>query len=319
MSKILITGANGFVGKSLLQNLILKKKYFIHLSSRTAQEKTIDQVSYFNVGDIDSKTNWKNALYQVDCVIHCAAKVHVMGTKQKDLLNIYRRVNIEGTKNLAEQAASLGIKRFIFLSSIKVNGERTKGYLSFRYSDNPQPEDAYGISKFETELALKQISKKTGLEIVVIRAPLVYGPGVKGNFLRLLDLVYRKTPLPFAKINNLRSFVSIDNLTELIIRCIDHPKAAEKIFLASDNEDVSTPDLIIKLSKFMNKTPRLFPIPVWILQLMGQLSGKSLEVERLTGSLRIDISDTHKILGWSPFLSLNEGLEKVVKWYLRNR
>jgi nucleoside-diphosphate-sugar epimerase len=319
MTKILITGATGFVGRAIFENLKSKKKYLIHLTARTNQEKLFEGVKTFNIGEIDSNTNWMDALVKVDCIIHCAAKAHMTEKKQTDSLNAYRRINVDGTRNLAKQAVAIGIKRFIFLSSIKVNGEGTIASKSFKYNDISQPEDAYGISKWEAEQALLEISKQTGLEVVIIRPPLVYGEGVKGNFLRLLDLVYKQIPLPFVKINNLRSFIALDSLVDLIICCIDHPKAGGKTFLVSDGEDLSTPDLIMKLSKFMDKSPRLFQFPQLIIQLIGRLVGKSSEVKRLFGSLRIDNSYTREILGWSPALSLDEGLRKTVRWYLQNR
>jgi nucleoside-diphosphate-sugar epimerase len=319
MTRILITGATGFVGRALFKNLKSKKKYLVHLSTRTNQEKLFEREKTFNIGEIDSNTNWKDALDKVDCIIHCAARAHKTEKKETDSLNAYRRINVDGTRNLANQAVAIGIKRFIFLSSIKVNGEETIASKSFKYNDISQPEDAYGISKWEAEQALLEISKQNGLEVVIIRPPLVYGEGVKGNFLRLLDLVYKQIPLPFAKINNLRSFVALDSLIDLIICCIDHPKAGGKTFLVSDGEDLSTLDLIRKLSKFMNKSPRLFRVPQLIIKLIGRLVGKSLEVKRLLGSLRVDNSYTREILGWSPALSLDESLEKTVRWYLKNR
>jgi nucleoside-diphosphate-sugar epimerase len=319
MTKILITGATGFVGRALFENLKFKKKYLIHLSTRTNQEKLFGGEKTFNIGEIDANTDWKDALDGVDCIIHCAARAHMTEKKQADLLEAYRRINVHGTRNLAEQAVATGIKRFIFLSSVKVNGEETISSKSFKYNDISQPEDAYGISKWEAEQALLEISKQTGLEVVIIRPPLVYGEGVKGNFFRLLNLVYKQMPLPFAKINNLRSFIAIDSLIDLIICCIDHPKAGGKTFLVSDGEDLSTPDLIIKLSKLMDKSPRLFQFPELIIQLIGRLVGKSLEVKRLLGSLQVDNSYARKILGWKPVLSLDEGLKKTVCWYLKNR
>jgi len=319
MTKILITGATGFVGRTLFENLKSKKKYLVHLSTRNNQEKLLEGEKTFNISEIDSNTNWKDALDGVDCIVHCAARAHMMEKKQTDSLNSYRRVNVDGTRNLAKQAAAIGIKRFIFLSSIKVNGEETIASKSFKYDDIPQPEDAYGITKWEAEQALFEISKQTGLEVVIIRPPLVYGEGVKGNFLRLLNLVYKQIPLPFANINNLRSFIGLDNLLDLIICCIQHPKAAGKTFLVSDGEDVSTSDLIKKLSKLMNRSPRLFQVPQSIIQLIGRLVGKSSEIKRLLGSLRIDNSYAREILGWSPAFSLDESLEKAVRGYLKNR
>ena len=319
MTKILITGATGFVGRALFKNLKSKKKYLAHLTTRTNQEELFEGGKVFNIGEIDSNTNWNDALDGVDCIVHCAARAHTTENKQTVLLNAYRRINVDGTRNLAKQAVAIGIKRFIFLSSIKVNGEETIATKSFKYNDISQPEDAYGITKWEAEQALLEISKQTGLEVVIIRPPLVYGEGVKGNFLRLLDIVYKQIPLPFAKINNLRSFVGLDNLIDLIICCIEHPKAGGKTFLVSDGEDLSTTDLIRKLSKFMNKSPRLFQFPQLIIQLTARLVGKSLEVKRLLGSLRIDNSYAREILGWSPVLSLDESLAKTVRWYLKNR
>jgi nucleoside-diphosphate-sugar epimerase len=319
MTKILITGATGFVGRALFKNLKSKKKYLAHLTTRTNQEELFEGGKVFNIGEIDSNTNWNDALDGVDCIVHCAARAHTTENKQTVLLNAYRRINVDGTKNLAKQAVAIGIKRFIFLSSIKVNGEETIATKSFKYNDISQPEDAYGITKWEAEQALLEISKQTGLEVVIIRPPLVYGEGVKGNFLRLLDIVYKQIPLPFAKINNLRSFVGLDNLIDLIICCIEHPRAGGKTFLVSDGEDLSTTDLIRKLSKFMNKSPRLFQFPQLIIQLTARLVGKSLEVKRLLGSLRIDNSYAREILGWSPVLSLDESLAKTVRWYLKNR
>ena len=319
MTKILITGATGFIGGALFKHLKSKKRYLLHLSSRTNQEKLFMEEKNFNISKIDSSTNWKDALDEVDCVIHCAASVHTTEKKKIDLMNAYRRINVDGTTNLANQAVKAGVKRFVFLSSVKVNGERTVVSKNFKYDDIPRPEDAYGISKWEAEQALLKISKKTGLEVVIIRPALVYGERVKGNFLSLLDLVYRQVPLPFANINNLRSFIGLDNLIDLIICCIDHPKAGGKIFLVSDGEDLSTSELIRKLSKFMNKSARLFYVPQSIIRLMGHLVGKSLEVKKLLGSLRVDNCYTREVLGWSPVLSLDDSLEKTVCWYLKNR
>jgi|688.fasta_scaffold261567_2 nucleoside-diphosphate-sugar epimerase len=319
MTKILITGATGFIGRSLFQNLKLKKKYLLHLSTRANQEKLFEGAKVFKIIEINSKTNWTATLDGVDCVVHCAAMMRISKERQNDSSNAYLRVNVEGTRNLAEQAARLGVKRFIFLSSIKVNGEGTIGSARYKYNDVLQPQDGYGISKWEAEKTLLEISKQTGLEIVIIRAPLVYGNGVKGNFLHLLNLVFKQVPLPFAKINNFRSFIAVDNLIDLIICCIDHPKAGGKTFLVSDGDDVSTPDLIRKLSKLMGKSPRLFAVPQLIIRLIGCLVGKSLEVERLLGSLRVDNSYTRETLGWSPVLSLDEGLKKTVRWYLRSQ
>jgi len=319
MNKILITGATGFVGRALFENLKSKKKYLMHLATRTNQEKLFEEAKVFSIGEIDSNSNWKDSLNGVDYVVHCAARAHRTEKKKADLLQAYRRINVDGTRNLAEQAVATGIKRLIFLSSIKVNGERTISSKSFKYNDISQPEDAYGISKWEAEQVLLEISKQTGLEVVIIRPPLVYGEKVKGNFLSLLDLIYKQVPLPLAKINNLRSFIGLDNLIDVIVCCIEHSKAGGKTFLVSDGEDLSTSDLIKKLSQFMNKSPILFHVSQSIIQLMGRLLGKSAKVQGLFGSLQVDNSYAREILGWSPALSLDEGLKKTVHWYLKNR
>jgi nucleoside-diphosphate-sugar epimerase len=318
MSKLLITGATGFLGSMLCKNLSLKN-YLINASTRSDSQKTIKGIKFFNVGDINSKTKWDEALFSVECVIHCAARAHMMKDKKQDILKFYRKINVEGTRNLAMQAAMSGVKRFIFISSIKVNGEITIGSSSFKNGDIPKPEDAYGISKWEAEQALWKVSKQTGLEIVIIRPPLVHGYGVKGNFLRLLNLVYRGVPLPFAGIDNCRSFIGLENLIDIIILCIDHSKAAGNTFLISDTECISTSDLISKLQKIMKKPSRLFSIHSNLIKLMGFLTGKSLEVKRLLYSLKIDSSHAQKVLGWIPPITLDEGLEKTVKWYLKKK
>ena len=221
MSKILITGSNGFLGKALCKSLLIKK-YMIHASTRSKNHNFPQEIVNFDVGDICSKTKWQNALLNIECIIHCAARTHVMKEKKYNILKSYRKINVEGTKNLAIQAASMGVKRFIFISSIKVNGEQTVDSSSFNTSSIPNPEDAYGISKWEAEQTLWDISKKTGLEVVIIRPPLIYGEGIKGNFLNLLDIIYRGVPLPLASIKNKRSFVGLQNLIDFLQEHIVH-------------------------------------------------------------------------------------------------
>jgi len=313
MTKILITGAAGFVGRELFKNLKSKKKYLVHTSTRTNQEKLFEGEKNFNIDEIDGNTNWKDALDGVNCIVHCAAKMPIAKKQTADLVNAFQITNVDGTRNLANQAAAIGIKRFIFLSSIAADTQIVN------YNDTLEGNDIYGVSKLKAEQALLEVSKQTGLEIVIIRPPLIYGERVKGNFLRLLDLVYKQIPLPFEGINNLRSFIGLDSLVDLIICCIDHPTAEGKTFAISDGEDVSIPDLIKKLSKFMNKSPRLFPVPKLIIQLIGSLLGKSSEIKKLFEDKRIDNSYVHETLGWYPKLSLDESLEKTVHWYLKSR
>ncbi len=236
-----------------------------------------------------------------------------------DALQAYRVVNVAGTRNLAEQAAALGVKRLVYLSSIKVNGERTEGESRFARNDEPLPEDPYGISKWEAEQALWDVSARTGLEVVVVRPPLVYGPGVKGNFWRLLRLVASGVPLPLGAVCNRRSLVGLDNLVDLLTRCVDHPAAAGQTFLVSDNHDLSTPALICRLARALGKSPRLLPVPPSMLRLAGSITGKAAEVERLIGSLQVDITHTREVLNWIPPMSVDEGLRKTAEWYLSQR
>ena len=317
MNKILITGSSGFVGGALSSSLSDSGSTVIEaVRSQDNLSKSLNKNSnIFSVGNIDSRTDWSEPLNQAKYIIHCAGITNMKKIKN-DKLNTYRLVNVEGTRNLAEQAASRGIKRFIFLSSIKVNGERTFEPKKFKYNDVPMPEDAYAISKWEAEQTLWEISVRTGLEVVIIRSPLVYGAQVKGNFLNLLNLIAKKIPLPLLRISNRRSFVGIDNLIDLVICCITDARAPGNTFLVSDDEDISTPELIKKIAKIMGKRERLIPFPVFLLNFTGIIFNKSSEIDRLTGSLQVDISHTTQKLGWRPPESLDKNLCKMVKWYL---
>ena len=312
MNKILITGGTGFVGKALSKKLI-SNRFLVNISTRTDKLINLKEVISYNIGEIDHKTDWTNALNKVDCVIHCAAKTQVMNELEKDKLDDFKKVNIHGTINLAEQAASNGIKRFIFLSSIKVNGEKTLKSSSFKNYDIAKPEDTYGISKWEAEQELWKISKRTKLEVIIIRSPLVYGHEVKGNLMSLMKLINSGIPLPFGLIKNQRSLVGIDNLVDLIALCIDHPDAAEKTFLVSDGEDLSTPDLINYIATSMGCRAHLFPLPIFLLKFLGSIFGKQKEINRLVGSLRIDNSFVKETLNWTPPLSIEEGIRRMVK------
>jgi nucleoside-diphosphate-sugar epimerase len=314
MKKILVTGVNGFIGKNIYKDLI-KLNYFVRGAVRNLDTVLINgDTKYISVGNIDVETKWSNALEGVDCVIHCAGKTHVIN--KKDELDIYRTVNREGTKNLAEQAAEAGVKRLIFLSSVKVNGESTgksNGVKLFTTKDIPNPHDNYAISKFEAEKALWEVASKTGLEVVVIRLPLVYGHGAKGNLARLIKIIYSKIPLPLGGIQNKRSLIGIDNLVDILARFIEHPNAAGKTFLVSDGEDLSTPELIRLLASTMGQSAKLFTVPTFLLKFFGFVIGKQSEINRLTGSLQIDNSYVRKILNWTPPVSVEEGIRKMVK------
>lgn len=314
MKKICVTGANGFVGKFLC-NVLKSSDKSIRGIVRTLDNSTnSSKVEYVSVGDMSSEINWKEHLNGFDCIIHCAGKAHAMNEKKNT--NAYHLINTEATKVLAEQAVNSGVKRFIFLSTVKVNAESTDNNDQnkiFTNNDLPNPQDAYSKSKFEAEKMLWQISAKTNLEVVVVRLPLVYGYSTKGNLARLIKLINSGIPLPFSSINNKRSLIGIDNLVNLLIRCIDSPFAAGKTFLISDDKDLSTPDLIKLIASSMGKKARLFPFPIFLLKFLGFILGKSKEINRLVGSLRIDNSYTKKTLKWSPPLSVEEGIRRMVQ------
>jgi nucleoside-diphosphate-sugar epimerase len=315
--KLLISGANGFIGQALFQTLH-SKDIAVRAAVRedtTSRLACNSQSEVMAIGDIGLKTDWSRCLAGVSCVIHCAARAQVMQETEVDALTVYRGVNVQGTRSLAEQAARSGVRRLVFLSSIHVNGMATAEASRFVYDDTPQPHGSYAVSKWEAEQVLMEVAEKTGLEVVIVRPPLVYGPRVKGNFLRLLQLVSRGIWLPLGAVRNKRSLVGLDNLIDVLVRCIDHPKAPGSIFLVSDGHDISTPALIQALARAMNKPVRLLPVPLWIMRLAGRVTGKSNEVKRLTGSLRVDINHTRETLGWSPPVSVDEGLKKTVEWY----
>jgi nucleoside-diphosphate-sugar epimerase len=257
-------------------------------------------------------------LPEIDAIVHLAARVHVMHDKETNRLKEFRRINSAGTECLARQAAKAGVRRFVYVSSVKVNGERTFE-TPFRELDEPRPEDAYALSKWEAEQALQRVSDETGLEIVIVRPPLVYGPGVKGNFLSLLRLVKSGVPLPLASVNNRRSFVSLDNLIALIVTCLEHPRAAGEVFLAADGEDLSTPELIRCIARSMGKTDRLFRFPAALLQAASRVVGKKAVWERLCGSLAVDASKAKKVLGWEPVSSVDEAMNKMTRWYVESQ
>ena len=309
--KILLTGANGFVGGHLVQ--ALEAKPGIDLTATIRRPVEILAAKTIMVQDLDANTNWSEALKSQDVVIHAAARVHIMKDDAADPMLEYRRTNVEGTLNLARQAAAASIKRFIFLSSIKVNGEETEVGRPFYADDTARPIDDYGVSKAEAEKGLQEISLDTGMEVVIIRAPLVYGQNIKGNFAKLIALVAKGVPLPLAMVKNQRSFVAIDNLVDLIITCINHPKAANQIFLVSDGQDLSTPELLDGMAKAMGRDIRLFPIPLSFLSLVAVIIGKRGEANRLLGSLQLDISKTLDVLDWAPVIDFEEGVRRCFR------
>lgn len=318
---ILITGATGFIGSAVVSEL-RKRRVSVRRALRNAdlQFNLADSQDVI-VGKFDLKTDWSVALEKIDCVIHCAAHPHMMHEAKLDMLNAYRMVNVEGTRRLAEQSVEFGVKRLLYLSSIKVNGERTAQELpsyanKFTVNSVAAPEDSYGRSKWEAEQVLWEVAARTGLEVVVVRPPMVYGPGVKGNLLRLSHMVASGLPLPFGAINNKRSLIGLANLVDLLVCCIDHPGAVGQTLLVSDGEDLSTPQLIQLLAQGMGKSARLFPVPIVLLQTVGALLGKRNEIDRLVGSLQVDASQTSEIVNWRPPVSVENGVNEMVQWYL---
>jgi UDP-glucose 4-epimerase len=272
-----------------------------------------DGLQQVQVGDLLPTTDWSAAFQGVDAVVHCAARVHVMQDDATDPLEAYRLVNVEGTLNLARQAATAGVRRFVFVSSIKVNGEATVPRQPFTADDAPAPLDPYGVSKLEAEQGLREIEAQMGMEVVIVRPPLAYGPGVKANFASMMRWVARGVPLPLGAIHNARSMVALDNLVDLLVTCLKHPAAAGQTFLVSDGEDVSTTKLLRRTAQAMGKRALLLPVPAFLLESGAALLGKRAVAQRLCGSLQVDIEKTRRLLGWNPPLTLDQGLKKAVE------
>ncbi|MEP0003463.1 MULTISPECIES: SDR family oxidoreductase [Marinobacter] len=310
-TNVLVTGASGFVGRYLSKTLLIRED--VSLTGAVRVVGPYDFPSSVPVGEINEETDWSLALPNKQVVVHTAARVHIMNDEVADPINAFRQINVAGTLNLARQSAEAGVRRFLFLSSIKVNGEETPLGTPFTASDSPMPKDDYGTSKMEAELGLLKISRETGMEIVIIRPPLVYGPGVKGNFATMVELVKRGVPLPFGSIRNKRSLVGLDNLVDLVITCIDHPAAANQVFLAGDGVDLSTTDLFRGIAGALGKSPRLIPVPPGLLKFGATMLGKRAVAQRLLGSLQVDISKARDLLGWRPPVSVEEGLASAVR------
>ena len=303
---ILLTGATGFVGKSLCEELLKRNAPF-------AFQTRFGEANQSNViREIDGNTDWSNVLKGISTVVHLAARVHVMSDSNRDPLGAYRCTNVDGTINLGRQAAAAGVNRFIFISSVKVNGESTSEGRCFRPEDPPAPQDPYGISKMEAEQGLRLLASETGMEVVIIRPPLVYGPGVKANFAALMRAVQRGIPLPLGAVHNQRSLVALHNLVDFIITCTTHPAAANQTFLVSDGQDLSTTDLVRGMAQASGVPARLLPVPVPILRLAARMFGKTDAIDRLCGNLQIDAAKARNLLGWVPPLSVEEGLRRVL-------
>ena len=308
--RILITGATGFVGQALCNEAMLQD-LIVYASVRNHQNSLLN-VEKIVVGEVSIQTEWARALSRVDVVVHLAARVHVMRDSEIDPIIAFRAVNVEGTLNLARQAVTAGCKRFIFISSIGVNGSKTQIDHPFSEVDRASPHNAYALSKWEAEQGLMNIASETGLEVVIIRPPLVYGYNAPGNFGSLLRSVKRGMPLPLGAVQNQRSLVALDNLVDFIVTCITHPKAANQTFLVSDGQDLSTTELVRGMAQAAGVVPRLLPVPVWALQAGASLLGKGDAVQRLCGNLQVDISKARTLLGWVPPVSVAEGLRRAM-------
>ena len=307
----LITGATGFVGSGVVARLAREGVETL-ACVRDDMASLPEGVRVVPVGELTANTDWRQALAGVKSLVHLAARVHVMHDTEADALTAFRAVNLEGTLNLAHQAAAAGVKRFVFISSVKVTGESTQPGRAFTEADAPNPQDAYGQSKHEAEQGLRQLSFDTDMEVVIIRPPLVYGPGVKANFASLMRAVHRGWPLPLGAMHNQRSLVALDNLVDFIVTCITHPQAANKTFLVSDGHDLSTTELVRGMAQAAGVPARLLPVPVWALQAGASWLGKGDLVQRLCGNLQVDISNAKNLLGWVPPVSVEEGLRRAM-------
>ena len=309
MKNILITGPNGFIGRALCKR-ILADGYRVRGAVRTESQMAAvpSGVEGALVGDIGPETDWSEALGGIDGIVHLAARVHVMRESSADPLAAFRQVNVAGTERLARQAAEAGVKRLVYISSVKVNGEgRSDPYTE---TDRPDPYDPYAVSKWGAEQVLRDVAAYTGLEVVILRPPLVYGPGVKGNFLRLQRLIATGLQLPLASIKNQRSIIYVGNLVDAIITCLVHPKAAGETFLVSDGQDISTPELIRLMTEAMGRRARIFPFPPGMLKAIGNIICRSAEVERVVGSLCVDSGKIRAMLGWKPLFTVEEGMKR---------
>jgi len=314
---VLVTGANGFVGRALCVDLV-RRGYTVRAAVRERSCAIGLPGELVQIADTGADADWSSAIAGIDAVVHLAARVHVMRDNVLQPLAAFRAVNVVPTERLARAAAAQGVKRFVYVSSIKVNGEGTPPGRPYTPDDVPAPVDSYGISKHEAEQALRQLAREAGLEVVIIRPVLVYGPGVKANFLSMMRWLHRGIPLPLGAINNQRSLVALDNLVDLIVTCLHHPKALNQTFLVSDGEDLSTTALLRRTAAALGRPARLIPVPALVLRTTARLLGKADFAQRLCGSLQVDISKTRELLGWVPPVSVDEALKQTARHFLAN-
>lgn len=310
-----MTGANGFVGSVLCAEAV-SRGFSVRAAVRT-ESILPAEVEVIPIANVDASVNWHAALQKCDAVVHLAARVHVMHELSQNPLAEFRKVNVDGTRHLAESAARAGVKRFVYVSSIGVNG--THSSLPFTELNNPNPQNAYALSKWEAEQALHDVFKRTGLEVVIVRPPLVYGINAPGNFAQMLRVLQSGFPLPLASVHNQRDFIYVENLVDALITCATHPDAAGQTYLVSDGESVATPTLIRNLAKALGKRCHVFPFPVFIMRFLAGLLGKSSAVDKLTQSLQINSGKIRKELGWKPPYTMEQGLKATADWYLKTR
>jgi nucleoside-diphosphate-sugar epimerase len=315
MTRVLVTGATGFVGRALCP-VLRAAGHEVIAAARDVTAPFPSGIAVRAIADIGPGADWTPHLANVGAIVHLAARVHRLGESGDAALSENRRINRDGTRALAEAAVKAGVRRLVFASSVKVNGENTNGRGPFTEDDPVRPGDAYAISKWEAEEALRALAAKTGLEVVIVRPPLVYGEGVKANFLSLLKLCRRAPPLPLGGIDNRRSLIYVGNLVDALVRCVGAPAAASRTFLVRDGEDVSTPELVRRIASALDRPARLFSVPPAVLRLMGQLTGRSETVARLLDTLAVDDRKIRRDLGWSPPFAMTEGLTRTGGWFL---
>lgn len=315
--RVLLTGASGFVGRAVQARLLADSVHRLRCAQRHAPVTPLAGAEYCLAPSLEAEADWSQTLANIDAVIHCAARVHVMHEQAVDPLAEFRRANVEGTLCLARQAVAAGVRRFVFVSSIKVNGEQTLPGQAYRADDVSNATDPYGISKREAEEGLLELAAETGLEVVIVRPPLIYGPGVKANFLSMIRWLQRGVPLPFGAIDNRRSLVALDNLVDLLVVCLTHPGASGQRFLVSDGEDLSTTELLRRLSVALGRPARLLPVPHALIERAAILLGRRQLSQRLCGSLQINMGKTRELLGWAPPLTVDQALAKTAAHYLK--
>jgi nucleoside-diphosphate-sugar epimerase len=313
--KILLVGASGFVGRHVMRRLMADGLDFRAAVHRNDAGFPLGIETVKGIR-LDSDFDWSSGLSGCDAVIHLGARVHVMGDASADPLAEYRRINVEGTLQLARQASEAGVRRFVFLSSVKANGEATAPGRTFAEDDVPAPLDPYGISKLEAECGLQHLAQETDMGIVILRPPLVYGPGVQANFLSMMRWLRRGIPLPLGSIDNRRSLIAVENLVDLIITALSHPAATNQVYMASDGDDLSTPELLRRLASALGTKAHLLAFPPALLARLAMLTGQQDKVNRLRESLRIDIGKARRGLGWQPPVSIDEGLRRTAEWFL---